>query len=119
MTARVGIFWQVGGQWVAAGCTLAEAATYGDALTYDGGHAEHWERWQEAGGRWLAEHDLPLAILTSEYEEHPRGRVVKAPDWFIIYADRRLLGRETVCEIATLSGLDGEPMTSSPDSHYR
>jgi hypothetical protein len=119
MTERVGIFWQVEGLWVAAGCTLAEAVAYGDALTYDGGHAEHWDRWQEAGGRWLSAHDLPLAILTSEYDEHPRGRVVKTPDRFVIYADRRLLGSETVSEIVTLFGLEGAPMMCSPDSHYR
>lgn len=119
MAASVGIFWQVEGKWVAAGCSVDEASPYGDALTYDGGHAEHWERWQEAGGRWLAEHGLPQAILTSEYEEHPRGRVVKTPACFVIYADRRLLSSQSLAEIVALFSLESEVVKSSPDSHYR
>ncbi len=119
MTASVGIFWRVEGRWVAAGCALAEAVSYGDALTYDGGHAEHWDRWQAAGGRWLAAYHLPLAILESEYDEHPRGRVVKMPARFMIYADRRLLGRESLAGVVALFGLEGEKVVASADSHYR
>lgn len=117
--ARVGIFWKVAGRWVVAGCPIEEASSYGDALTYDGGHAEHWEQWQKAGGRWLAEHDFPLEIMTSEYEEHPRGRVVKQPDHFVIYADRRLLGKKSVAHIITLFDLRGERVIARTDSHYR
>jgi hypothetical protein len=119
MMERVGIFWLVNEQWVAAGYPLAEAVPYGDVLTYDGGHAEHWDRWQEAGARWLTEHGLPLAILTSEYDAHPRGRVVKMPDRFLIYADRRLLKRECVGKVVALFGLTDNQIASSTDGHYR
>lgn len=118
MTASVGIFWLVDGKWIAAGCSLDDAVPYGDALTYDGGHAEHWERWQNAGAHWLGGHDLPLTIMTDEYEDHPRGRVVKMPDHFIIYADRRLLGPKSVARIVALFGLERSAVRTSPDAHY-
>lgn len=119
MTERVGIFWQVDGQWIAAGSPLAEASPYGDVLSYDGGHAEHWDSWREAGKRWLTEHGLPLAILYSEYDEHPRGRVVKMPRHFVIYADRRLLTKRCATVIAEIFGIANARFAISVDSHYR
>lgn len=80
MIEFVGIFWFVEGSLVAVACPLKEAVAYGDCLTYDGGHAEHWERWQKSGVRWLRTNGLPQHIAYTDYEEHPRGRIVKEPD---------------------------------------
>lgn len=119
MSERVGIFWRVDGQWIAAGSPLTEASPYGDVLSYDGGHAEHWDRWREAGQRWLTQHGLPLAILYSEYNEHPRGRIVKKPGHFVIYADRRLLTKRCAAVITEIFGIGNVRFAISADSHYR
>ena len=119
MTDSVGIFWLVDGALVAAGCAIEDAASYGDCLTYDGGHAEHWDSWQEAGGRWLAEHGLPAGILTSEYDEHPRGRIVKTPDGFVLYVDRRLQTPAYLDAICERFGLDRSTTSIRSDAHYR
>ena len=79
MPEAVGIFWFVGDELVAVACELTNAVPYGDCLTYDGGHAEHWEAWQKAGASSLRASGLPERIATSEYEEYPRGRIVKEP----------------------------------------
>jgi len=119
VTESVGIFWFVDGVLVAAGCALESAAPYGDCLTYDGGHAEDWERWQEAGGRWLAEHGLPVAILTSEYDEHPRGRIVKEANGFVLYADQRLQTPKRLSAICERFGLEKSTTSIRSDAHYR
>ena len=119
MMALVGIFWLVEGVLVAAGCAVEDAEWYGDCLTYDGGHAEHWDRWQAAGGRWLVKHGIPTTILTSEYDEHPRGRIVKEPNGFVLYIDRRL---QTLTHIATICerfGLESSVTSIRSDAHYR
>lgn len=119
MTGAVGIFWMVDGVLVAAGCGLEDAARYGECLTYDGGHAEQWEAWQKAGGRWLAKNGLPSSILTTEYDEHPRGRIVKEPTGFVLYADWRLQGRAQVSAICERFGLDRSAVSVRSDPHYR
>lgn len=115
----VGIFWLVDGVLVAAGCPVEAASPYGDCLTYDGGHADHWERWQQAGARWIKDHDLPPVILMSEYDDHPRGRVVKAAEGFVIYADRRLQNSKNIKLICGHFGLDQGKVTVKNDAHYR
>ena len=117
--ARVGIFWSVGGQLVATGCPVAEAAPYGDCLTYDDGPAEVWSLWRESGKDWLESAGLPTLILSSEYDEHPRGRVVREPDRFVIYADRRLQQAGALSEIRDAFHLSGEQTVVRSDAHYR
>jgi hypothetical protein len=117
--SAVGIFWLVDDVLVAAGCAVEQAAQYGDCLTYDGGHADHWERWQKAGGRWLTEHGLPAAILTSEYDAHPRGRIIKEPAGFVLYADRRLQTAPRIAVIRKRFELENEVVTVRSDEHYQ
>lgn len=119
MTGAVGIFWFVDDELVAAGCSLEHAEWYGDCLTYDGGHAEHWDRWREAGARWIIQNGLPVSILTSEYDEHPRGRIVKEPAQFIIYADRRLQKYRYIASVCAKFGLKRSQALIRSDAHYR
>lgn len=117
---QVGIFWMVAGQLVAAGCRLEDGELAGDWIDYPGGHADYWERWQEAGRAWLVRHGLPLDILSSEYDEHPRGRIVfdRRFGGFILYADRRLQKPERLNRIKQAFGLrDAVKIMSDP--HYR
>ncbi|HEY9092137.1 hypothetical protein [Parasphingorhabdus sp.] len=119
MTGAVGIFWFVDHTLVAAGCTLEDAVQYGDCLTYDGGHADHWARWQEAGGYWISRNGLPLDILTTEYDDHSRGRIVKEPDSFVIYADRRLQTPKYLNAVCARFRLIRSQTLIRSDDHYR
>ena len=119
MPEAVGIFWFVDDELVAVKCFLPDAVPYGDCLTYDGGHAEHWEAWQKAGPSSLRASGLPPQIATSEYEEHPRGRIVKEPDKFVLYADRRLQTPKRLAEIRKRFGLLEVRCVVRSDTHYR
>lgn len=117
--ARVGIFWFVQGRLVATGCPLADATAYGDCLTYDGGHDETWTLWREAGASWLVRASLPLLILSSEYDDHPRGRVVRQPERFVIYADRRIQYDQALAEVRAAFCLPAQTTVVRSDAHYR
>lgn len=117
--ARVGIFWFVAGHLVATGCPVREAVSYGDCLTYDGGHAETWALWREAGASWLDGAGLPRLILSSEYDEHPRGRVVRTPDRFVIYADRQAQHAQALAAIRAAFCLAKDMALVRSDAHYR
>lgn len=123
----LGIFWQVPGDQ--AGTTvlvtdatpLAQAEAYGAMLTHPRGHCDVWEAWQRLGPTGLARRGLPMVIAWSEYDEHPRGRIVHDPaaDLLTIYADRRLQRPRTVAAIIAAFGLCGQRVVVRSDSHYR
>jgi hypothetical protein len=123
---HVGIFWQVPD---AAGAPhlvvdtepLLKAETYGDFLTHPRGHYEVWTRWQRLGPRFLQPRGWPLTILTTEYETHPRGRVVLyvPANTFWIYVDRRLQRRATIAQLKTALGLTRETCVVKSDAHYQ
>jgi hypothetical protein len=100
---------------------LAEAEPYGDCLTHPRGHYEMWDRWRRAGTAWLRVKGLPTAICQTEYEEHPRGRIVyeRSADLFVIYADRRLQTAEVMRLIVEAFRLTGEQFVVRSDDHYR
>jgi len=120
-TAMVGIFWWVEDRLVAAGCPLGDAEAGGEWLDYTGGHAEHWERWREAGRGWLLANELPLLILSSEYDDHPRGRIVfdRSTGRFLLYADLRLQDPDRIAAIKRTFGLDRSTVIVESDPHYR
>ncbi len=117
----VGIFWMLGGALVAAGCILEEAEQAGDWIDYPGGHADYWERWQMAGSSWLTKNGLPLEILTTEYDDHPRGRIVfdQRANCFLLYADRRLQTSVTLDMIKQTFFLADYDTKVLSDLHYR
>ncbi|MGI8839538.1 MAG: hypothetical protein ACR2F8_01935 [Caulobacteraceae bacterium] len=122
---HVGIFWSVP---VAAGASrllidtepLARAETYGDFLTHPRGHHEVWTAWRRLGTGWLKARGWPFAILTHEYEDFPRGRVVfhVSTSAFWIYADRRLQREDDIARIKTALGLTDQTCLVKSDSHY-
>lgn len=117
---KVGIFWMVGDHLVAAGCHVKEAEITEDWADYPGGHADYWDRWREAGRGWLVRHGLPLEILSSEYDEHPRGRIVfeRRSHCFLLYADRRLHTVHRLSSIRKAFEL-GHNVKIFRDPHYR
>lgn len=54
--------------------------------------------WQRAEPSWPTRKGLPTAICRTEYEKHPRGRIVyeRSADLFVIYADPRLPIAKTI-----------------------
>jgi hypothetical protein len=119
VAGHVGIFWMIHEVVIGVSCPLAEAFLYGDCLTYEGGHGEQWDFWQTKDAAWLKANNFPIDILTSEYDDHPRGRVVKVPDTFVIYADRRLIRPRTIEAICERFQLPATNVQVKTDAHYR
>jgi hypothetical protein len=63
---------------------------------------------------------IPSTVRSTEYEEHPRGRVVHSvPDSkFWLYVDRRLKAPAILSEIMTRLSLDPAKCVVRLDSHY-
>ena len=97
MSGFVGVFWSVGGKLVWEKVSLDQAEEYGEFLT-SRGHYSVWSDWQDLTTKERRQREVPETVAFSEYEEHPRGRVVfhSPSQTFIIYADRRLQKEETV-----------------------
>lgn len=93
--SSVGIFWGIpdgsapNRVLVINATPLSRAEPYGAALTHPRGHYDVWEAWQGLGVAGHKRRGLPAAIVWSEYEQHPRGRIVydTATRVFTIYAD--------------------------------
>jgi len=117
----VGIFWLVADSIVIDRSTLDEAETYGDCITHAAGHYERWLEWQALGAARVAARGYPGQIISTEYDEWPRGRVVyETPhNRFILYADRRLQHPEIVGAIKKAFGLGDVETVVRSDSHYR
>ncbi len=117
----VGIFWHVGDHVVVDYSVLDEAEEYGDCLTHATGHYDRWQQWQCLGGRALLAAGYPKSILSTEYDEWPRGRVVyETPaNRFILYADRRLQRPEIVAALKSIFGIAAADVVVKSDLHYR
>lgn len=117
----VGIFWRVASTLVVDRTPLSRAEPYGDCLTHGTGHYELWEAWRQLGPRRLRDLGYPAAILNTEYDDWPRGRVVhEVPSrQFVLYADRRLQQRVTVDALRAAFGLREVTVVVRDDLHYR
>ncbi|RWD31630.1 MAG: hypothetical protein EOS22_04200 [Mesorhizobium sp.] len=100
---------------------LAGAETYGELLTHPGGHYHFWEKMRRRGPAWLRARNLPAALLSSEYEDWPRGRVVYSPsqDSFLAYADPRIQTPTRIALVRKRFQISGSNFVISGDSHYR
>ncbi len=80
-----------------------------------------WQEWQALGERRIASMGYPEPILSTEYDEWPRGRIVyEAPmHRFVLYADRRLQKPAIIDALKTVFGLSGSEVLIKSDSHYR
>ena len=119
--SSVGIFWRMIDILVIDRSTLDEAETYGDCITHSAGHYERWEGWQALGATRLASMGYPVRIVSTEYDEWPRGRIVyeTMSQRFVIYADRRLQAPDTIDAIKTAFGLGEATVIVKSDLHYR
>ncbi len=103
----VGIFWCVNGVLVVDWTALEAAEPYGDCLTHAAGHYERWQAWQSLGVAGLVAAGYPACILSSEYDEWPRGRIVyeATARRFVLYADRRLQKPDIIEALKAAFGL--------------
>lgn len=122
---HVGFFWFVreAGFWhlVADRMPVAEAEPYGDCRTHPGGHYELWTMLAGKGHSWLKANGFPTLITSSEYEAHPRGRVVydTVSEGFVIYLDPRIYGPQFRACLKAAFGLGGQKLTFRRDAHYQ
>lgn len=117
----VGLFWFIKPTILAVGVEITNADEYGDCLSFDGGHAELWDDWRSMDAASLRRSGVPLAVLSSEYDEHPRGRVIfdRRADVFMVYADRRLHAPVKIEALKRRFGLTGVVCRVRSDPHYR
>jgi hypothetical protein len=122
----VGIFWGVrtGDRLILAchGASVTSIKPIEGFIDYELGHAEIWERWQRLGAMGLTRQGLPLEILSTEYDQHPRGRLLvvdAASNRFILYADRKLQSPAIVSKLLESFCVDPSCASVQSDSHYR
>lgn len=117
----VGIFWRVSDHLVVDYSAINDAEQYGDCVTHATGHYDLWQQWQALRGGALVAAGFPKSILSSEYDEWPRGRVVfeKPGNRFVLYADRHLQRPEIIAVLKTLFGLATAEVVVKSDMHYR
>lgn len=122
---HVGFFWFVkeASSWnlVADLIPLAEAEPYGDCRTHHGGHYHLWTELAGKGQSWLKANGFPTLIASSEYEAHPRGRVVydTASEGFVVYLDPRISAPRFRACLKVAFGLTGQRQAFRRDAHYR
>ncbi|RWI92132.1 hypothetical protein [Mesorhizobium sp.] len=123
---KVGFFWIVPnrlGQDAILGDTLelSDAQSYGDALTHPGGHYDFWEAMRARGPAWLRARKLSGTLLSSEYEDWPRGRVNFFPktNRFLLLADQRIMMRSRIGMVRFMFELGEHEVDIDRDGHYR
>jgi hypothetical protein len=117
----VGIFWEISGVIVIDCSALHDAEHYGDCITHAKGHYDFWQEWQALGGTALAVAGYPKSILSTEYDEWPRGRIVyeTRTSRFVLYADVRLQKPSIVTAIKNAFGISDAAVAVKSDLHYR
>jgi len=110
-TPQVGIIFVVEGNiWIDA-IPLTEAADYGEFKIHERGHDKYWDQL------------LGMAMVAgSEYDEHPRGRVVynTKQRQYTLYLDRCILrDRDLVKRIMAKMNLPLKATRTATDGHYR
>jgi hypothetical protein len=120
-TPSVGIFWAVSGLLVLDYSAVTAAEHYGDCVTHSAGHYDCWHQWQALGGHVLIAKGYPKCILSTEYDEWPRGRIVyeKPTKRFTLYADRRLQKPSIIGALKLLFGISAAKVIVKSDLHYR
>jgi hypothetical protein len=123
---KVGFFWVVSDRsgrdkLLAESLALVEAEPYGDAITHPGGHYDFWEAMKARGPACLRARNLSGALLRTEYEDWPRGRVVFHTDKlrFALMLDHRLRTPSRMAMIQKEFRLPDGHYDVSSDGHYR
>jgi len=106
----VGIFFLVGSKLFFERTPLVEAGVYANCKIHEGDHVQYWDN-------LLRDRVVP----ESEYDEHPRGRVVfnTKTGQFVVYADSCILRKAgLIAKVKRELQLPRRTKTAT-DSHYR
>lgn len=109
---RVGIFWLIGSRLIIDSTPLGEAEPYGDCLGHSTSHIDFWTESQAHGE----------LSRDTEYEEHPRGRVIfnKKLGRYSLSADRCIMRKKSVVtRIIKIMRLPISMTDILTDEHYR
>jgi hypothetical protein len=73
------------------------------------------------GATRLAGLGYPLVIVSTEYDEWPRGRIVHETSTrrFVLYADRRVQKPDIIAALKAGFGLTASTVIVRSDAHYR
>jgi hypothetical protein len=122
----VGVLWlatQASGEHVliVSRTLLSGAETYGDCLTDPRGHAELWESWNKVARNQPARFGIPPAITVTEYDDHPRGRVIyhRPTQQFWVFIDPRLHRGHIIQQIVRTFRIPRRKFWIRWDEHYR
>lgn len=110
-TPKLGIAFLVKGRLFIASSALTDCENWAEFKNYPGGHPRYWVELQRKG----------LAPLDSEYDEHPRGRVVlnAKTGQFSLYLDRCILRKQKLVRtILSRLHLPANTLIAT-DPHYR
>jgi hypothetical protein len=124
--ACVGILWLVTHRpdehnLIISRTPLSRAETYGECLTDPRGHAELWAAWIQADRQLLARLRLPTTVALTEYDDHPRGRVVHhlPTQEFWVFLDPRLRCSDIIHQVVRTFGIQDSTTRIRSDDHYR
>ena len=126
----VGVFWLLGRgkgvkpSWLAYRCPPNLVEPYGDCLTCPHGHYDLWNDWGgdvealEANSVFGLTSSILEIVRATEYDDWPRGRVVREFEQTVVYADVQLLTSERRDYVSKLFKLDAQRTRFAPDAHY-
>ncbi|MET2829309.1 hypothetical protein [Mesorhizobium shangrilense] len=122
---KVGFFWIVPDRLghdaiLGEAFDLAKAETYGEALTHPLGHYDYWTLMKARGPAWLRARNLSGSLLTTEYEDWPRGRLVFFPaqERFTLLADRRIFRSSRLNLVWAMFQVAEHRVDLRRDGHY-
>ncbi|MBZ9815759.1 hypothetical protein [Mesorhizobium sp. CA7] len=123
---KIGFFWVVRGQAgtaaiLAQAIDLAEGEIYGPSIVHPGGHFDFWSTMQSLGPKWLSVQKLSVELLSTEYEDWPRGRVSFSleSNRFILFVDPRLRNSSQIAMIRKRFCVPENLFDVRSDSHYQ
>ncbi|TPI59857.1 hypothetical protein FJ420_21330 [Mesorhizobium sp. B3-1-3] len=125
-TAKIGLFWIVDDRsgrdtCLAEAIDISKGEVYGPSIVSPRGHYTFWSEMQRRGPGWLRSRGLSAALLATEYEDWPRGRVSYSIDAerLILMADRRLHTPSRIALIKQAFALRDGYFDVRSDSHYQ
>ena len=124
--ARIGFFWIVDDAAgldviLAEAIAIGQGEVYGPSVVHPGGHFHFWSKMQKGGPAWLRARGLSAALLATEYEEWPRGRVSLSLESkrLMLLIDPRLRTQMRIAMIQREFGLPDGHLDLRSDGHYR
>lgn len=122
----VGFFWIVNDRMgqdaiLAEMLNLSRGEVYGPSVVHPGGHYNFWAMMRKLGPSWLRARGLSSSLVTTEYEDWPRGRVSFSLETrrYMLFADPRLRTPPRISMIRNMFRLPDGRFDIRSDGHYQ